>query len=123
MATSRHFDTVAFDVKEEAVMLFFAKTTEEGEISNYLLLMRATDDELNDRLYLEMDEAQAAGEAVIMEAELDGNLLRLSLFDEAAATFGDASLVLSFDDNDHNRAGIQAGALRVLGDKLVGGHS
>lgn len=123
MATSRHFDTVAFDVKEEAVMLFFAKTTEEGEISNYLLLMRATDDELNDRLYLEMDEAQAAGEDVIMEAELDGNLLRLSLFDEAAATFGDASLVLSFDDNDHNRAGIQAGALRVLGDKLVGGHS
>ena len=123
MARSCHYDTVAFDVRDDAVMLFFADTRESGDISSYLLLMRAADDEMNDTLYLEIDETQAAGEDVVMEAELTGNSLTLSLFDSAASTFGDATLVLTFDDNAHNRAGIEAGALRVLGDKLVGGHS
>jgi hypothetical protein len=123
MARSCHYDTVAFDVRDDAVMLFFADTRESGDISSYLLLMRAADDEMNDTLYLEIDETQAAGEDVLMEAELTGNRLTLSLFDSAASTFGDATLVLTFDDNAHNRAGIEAGALRVLGDKLVGGHS
>lgn len=123
MAISHHFDTVAFDVREDALMLFFARTDAAGDISSYLLLMRATDDELNDTLYLEVDESQAAGGDVVMEAELEGNILRLSLFDSAAQTFGDSSLILTFDDNEHNRAGIQAGALRVLGDKLVGGQA
>ena len=123
MARSCHYDTVAFDVRDDAVMLFFADTRESGDISSYLLLMRAADDEMNETLYLEIDETQAAGEDVVMEAELTGNSLTLSLFDSAASTFGDATLVLTFDDNAHNRAGIEAGALRVLGDKLVGGHS
>lgn len=123
MATSHHFDTVAFDVREDALMLFFARTDAAGDISSYLLLMRATDDELNETLYLEVDESQSSGDDVIMEAELEGNILRLSLFDDAAQTFGDSSLILSFDDNEHNRAGIQAGALRVLGDKLTGGQA
>lgn len=123
MATSRHFDTVAFDVRDDAVMLFFAATRENGDIANYLLLMRAADDDMNETLYLEIDETQAAGGDVVMEAELDGNTLSLSLFDSAAATFGESTLVLTFDDNPHNRAGIEAGASRVLGDKLMGGPS
>ena len=36
---------------------------------------------------------------------------------------GDAELVLTFDDTAANRAGIEAGALTVLGEKLSGGHS
>ena len=31
MADSRHYDTVAFDVRDNATMLFFAKTTETGD--------------------------------------------------------------------------------------------
>ena len=84
--------------------------------------MRATDEDMDNTLYLEIDETQAAGDDVVMEAELQGNVLTLSLFDSAAATFGESSITLSFDDNPHNRAGIEAGAMRVLGDKLVGGH-
>jgi len=123
MALSRHYDTVAFDVRDDAVMLFFADTKESGDIASYLLLMRAADDDLNDTLYLEIDETQAAGEEVVMEAELEGNTLTLSLFDSAASTFGESTLVLTFDDNPNNRAGIESGALRVLGDKLVGGQA
>lgn len=123
MTTSRHFDTVAFDVRDNASMLFFADTQKSGDIKSYLLLMRASDDEFNDTLYLEIDETQLAGDDVVKQAELDGNLLRLTLHDGAASTFGDSDLVLTFDDNPHNRAGIESGAMRVLGDKLVGGHS
>lgn len=123
MTISRHFDTVAFDVREDAIMLFFAETGKTGDIKSYLLLMRANDDDMNNTLYLEIDETQLAGAEVVREALLDGNLLRLTLHETAATTFGDGELVLTFDDNPHNRAGIEAGALRVLGDKLVGGHS
>jgi len=122
MTTSRHFDTVAFDVRENAAMLFFADTQKSGDIKSYLLLMRATDEDANETLYLEIDETQLAGDEVIQQAELDGNLLRLKLHKGAAQTFGDDDLVLTFDDNQHNRAGIESGALRVLGEKLVGGH-
>ena len=47
MAESRQYDTVAFDVKDNATMLFFANTTEEGDISDYLLLMRTVDEYFN----------------------------------------------------------------------------
>jgi hypothetical protein len=123
MTKLRHFDTVAFDVRDDAEMLFFADTQKSGDINSYLLLMRASDDELNDTLYLEMDETQLAGKEVVRRAELDGNLLRLTLYEDAGSIFGDTDLVLTFDDNEHNRAGIQHGALRVLGDLLVGGHT
>ena len=42
MANSRHFDTVAFDVRDNAAMLFFADTDSSGDIKSYLLLMRAS---------------------------------------------------------------------------------
>ena len=123
MTLSRHFDTVAFDVRDDAEMLFFADTRKNGDINSYVLLMRATDDDLNDTLYLEIDETQLAGREVVRKAELDGNLLRLTLYADAGSTFGDTDLVLTFDDNESNRAGIEHGTLRVLGDRLVGGHS
>ena len=123
MASSRHFDTVAFDVRDNAAMLFFADTDDSGDIKRYLLLMRAGGDALEETIYLEIDEEQLAGKDVISEAALTGNVLRLQLSGSAVDRFGTAELVLTFDDNENNRAGIEAGAFRVLGDLLTGGHS
>lgn len=122
MTTSSHYDTVAFDVRDQAAMLFFAETAKTGDISSYLLLMRAGEDDFGGPLCLEINEQQVAGDDVIAEAVLTANVLTLRLQPSAAAKFGDDELVLTFDDTDANRAGIEAGALRVLGDKLSGGH-
>ena len=123
MANSRHYDTVAFDVRDNAAMLFFADTDASGDIKSYLLLMRASGDSLEETLYLEVDEEQLAGKDVVQEASLTGNVLRLQLGGVAAQRFGAGELVLTFDDNENNRSGIEAGAFRVLGDILTGGHS
>ena len=123
MAQTSHYDTVAFDVRDNAAMLFFADTAESGDINNYLLLMRAGEGGLDGALCLEVNEEQVSGEDVIREAKLTANVLTLLLQPSAAARFGGEELVLSFDDTDANRAGIEAGALRVLGDKLTGGNS
>ena len=122
MTTSRHFDTVAFDVRENAAMLFFAKTRPNGDIDSYILLMRGVNDEFEETLCLEIDERQISGDRVIEQAELDDNLLRLSLNRDAEQTFGDREIVVTFDDNERNRAGIESGSLRVLGDILLAGH-
>lgn len=47
MSASRHYDTVAFDVRDNATMLFFARTTAEGDIDDYLLLMRTIEDDFD----------------------------------------------------------------------------
>ncbi len=39
MVASRQYDTVAFDVRDNATRLFFAKNTDEGDIADCLLLM------------------------------------------------------------------------------------
>ena len=57
MAESRHYDTVAFDVRDNAAMLFFAKTTEEGDISDYLLLMRTIEEDFDSMTYIEINAA------------------------------------------------------------------
>ena len=123
MTQTSHYDTVAFDVRDNAAMLFFADTAESGDINNYLLLMRAGEGGLSGALCLEVNEEQVSGDDVIREAKLTANVLTLRLQPSAAARFGGEELVLSFDDTDANRAGIEAGALRVLGDKLTGGNS
>ena len=123
MTKSNHYDTVAFDVRDNAAMLFFAVTADSGDIKNYLLLMRDANEELSESIYLEIDEEQRAGEDVIVEAELTGNVLTLRLHPEAQKQFACDNLIVTFDDNDTNRAGIEAGAFRVLGAKLTGGHS
>ena len=68
MVDSRQYDTVAFDVRDNTTMLFFAKTTEEGDISDYLLLMRTVDEEFDESIYIEINEQQFGGHNLIREA-------------------------------------------------------
>jgi hypothetical protein len=80
MVESRQYDTVAFDVRDNATMLFFAKTTDEGDISDYLLLMRTVDEEFSESIYIEINEQQFGGHNLIREAALTSNVLTLRLF-------------------------------------------
>ena len=47
MTESRQYDTVAFDVRDNATMLFFAKTSEIGDIKDHLLLMRTVEEDFD----------------------------------------------------------------------------
>lgn len=121
MAESRHYDTVAFDVRDNAAMLFFAKTTEEGDISDYLLLMRTIEEDFDSMTYIEINEQQVGGRDLIREATLIGNTLSLH-FDEPVEALGNVSeIMLSFADTTENGTSMEMGAFRVLGDALQGG--
>lgn len=123
MSASRHYDTVAFDVRDNATMLFFARTAAGGDIEDYLLLMRADGDGLEGDIFLEINEEQFAGSDMIAEARMSGGMLTLA-FHEPVKELDDASeLVLTFDDSAENRTSMEAGAFRVLGEKLSGGHA
>ncbi len=123
MADSRQYDTVAFDVKDNTTMLFFAKTTDEGDISDYLLLMRTVDEDFDESLYVEINEQQFGGHNLIREAALTGNVLTLRLHEPAAELGGVEEVVLTWTDTTENLESIEAGAFRVFGDKLVGGNA
>ena len=123
MTASRHYDTVAFDVRENAAMLFFAKTTDTGDIEEYLLLMRASGEEFDDSIYIEINEQQFAGHDLISEIRMTGNMLTLALREPAAELDGSSEIVLTFADTEENKAGLEAGAFQVLGDKLTGGRA
>jgi hypothetical protein len=123
MSASRHYDTVAFDVRDNATMLFFARTSAGGDIEDYLLLMRAEGDDLDGVIFLEINEEQFAGSEIIAEARMSGNVLTL-VFHEAVKELDSVTeLVLTFDDSPENRTSMEAGAFRVLGEKLSGGHA
>jgi hypothetical protein len=123
MSASRQYDTVAFDVRDNATMLFFARTSPAGDIDDYLLLMRPQGDELDSVIFLEINEQQFSGSEIIVEARMSGNLLTL-VFNEKMEEFdGATEIVLCFEDTPENRASMEAGAFRVLGDKLSGGHA
>lgn len=123
MPESRKYDTVAFDVRDNATMLFFARTSAEGDIDDYLLLMRTIDDNFDESLYIEINEKQFGGHDLLAEARLVGNTLTLTL-KEPAKALGDAEeIVLTFEETENNLASIEAGAFRVLGDSLVGGNA
>jgi hypothetical protein len=79
MSDGRHYDTVAFDVRDNATMLFFARTTAAGDIEDYLLLMRAEGEEFDEAIYIEINENQFAGHDLIQEARMTGNMLTLEL--------------------------------------------
>lgn len=120
---SRFYDTVAFDVRENATMLFFAKTTSDSDIEDYLLLLRTVDDEFEESIYIEVNEQQFGGHDLLESAELLGNTLRLNLH-EAASELGDSEqIILTFAETQDNLAAIEAGLFRVLGDALKGGHA
>jgi hypothetical protein len=121
MAEPRHYDTVAFDVRDNAAMLFFAKTTEEGDISDYLLLMRTIEEDFDSIIYIEINEKQVGGRDLIREATLIGNTLSLQ-FGEPLEELGNVSEIF-FNDTatTENGSSMEMGAFRVLGDALQGG--
>ncbi len=123
MTANHHYDTVAFDVREDAAMLFFARTSDSGDIEDYLLLMRATGEDFDDSIYLEINEQQFAGHDLISEVTLNGSMLTLALREPAGEFDGAQEIVLTFADTPDNKASIEAGALSVLGDKLAGGNA
>ncbi len=123
MSGSRHYDTVAFDVRDNATMLFFARTSAAGDIEDYLLLMRAEGDDLDDAIYIEINENQLAGHDLIQEARMTGNMLTLELKEPAAELDGASEIVLTYDDSPENRTSMESGAFRVLGNALAGGHA
>jgi hypothetical protein len=123
MADSRQYDTVAFDVRDNATMLFFAKTTPEGDINDYLLLMRTIEDDFDESMYIEINENQFGGHDLIREAALMGNTLTLTLHEAAEELGGVTQIVLTFADTPENGTSIERGAFRVLGDTLSAGHA
>ena len=123
MTQSRQYDTVAFDVRDNATMLFFAKTTEVGDISDYLLLMRTVDEEFDESIYIEINEQQFGGHNLIREAALTGNVLTLRLRQPAEELGGISDIVLTWAETTENLDSIELGAFRVLGDTLVGGNA
>lgn len=123
MSDSRYYDTVAFDVRENATMLFFARTTPEGDVEDYLLLMRTIDEDFDSSTYIEINEEQFGGHDLIREAQLIGNTLTLHLHEPAAELGNSTSIVLTYADTPENGASIEAGAFRVLGDSLTGGNA
>lgn len=123
MIESRQYDTVAFDVRDNATMLFFAKTTDLGDINDYLLLMRTIDEDFDDSIYIEINEQQFGGHNLIREAALTGNVLTLRLHEPAEQLGGIADIVLTWSETTENLDSIEMGAFRVLGDTLVGGNA
>ena len=121
MTESRQYDTVAFDVRENATMLFFAKTTDTGDILDYLLLMRTIEEDFDESIYIEINEEQFGGHNLIREAALTGNVLTLRLHEPAAALGNVSEITLTWTETAENLDSIENGAFRVLGDKLAGG--
>ena len=123
MSTSRHYDTVAFDVRENATMLFFARTTLAGDIEDYILLMRADGEGFDGNIYMEINEQQVPGHDLIQEARMTGNMLTLELREPLDELGGESEIVLTYDDSPENRTSMETGAFRVLGNTLTGGHA
>jgi hypothetical protein len=123
MSASRQYDTVAFDVRDNATMLFFARTSAGGDIEDYLLLMRTEGDDLGGIIFLEINEQQFSGSELIAEARMSGNMLTLIFSESVKELDGASEIVLCFDDTPENRTSMEAGAFRVLGEKLSGGHA
>ena len=123
MTESRQYDTVAFDVRDNATMLFFAKTTDIGDIIDYMLLMRTIDEDFDESIYIEINAQQFGGHNLIREATLTGNVLTLRLYEPAEPLGGIADIVLTWAETTENLDSIEMGAFRVLGDTLVGGNA
>ncbi len=123
MPDSRQYDTVSFDVRDNATMLFFAKTSEIGEINDYLLLMRTIEEDFDESIYIEINEQQFGGHNLIREASLTGNILTLRLVEPAEELDGTTDIVLTWSETTENLDAIEVGAFRVLGDMLVGGNA
>jgi hypothetical protein len=123
MTASRDYDTVAFDARDNTELLFFARTAEDGNIEDYLLLMRPAGADFSDAVYVEINDQLYSGDDVIVEARMAGNVMTLKFSEAVASLDGDTELVMVFSDTAENRAAIEMGAFRLLGDKLAGGNA
>ncbi|MGR9093087.1 MAG: hypothetical protein ACU85U_21155 [Gammaproteobacteria bacterium] len=123
MSHPRHYETVAFDVRDNATMLIFANTSKDDEIDDYLLLMRTIEEDFDESIFIDINEQQFGGHDLIKEAVLTGNVLTLRLREPAAALGGLTEIVLSFTETSENLESIEAGAFRVFGDALAGGNA
>lgn len=123
MPATRYYDTVAFDVRDNTTMLFFAQTSAGGDIDDYLLLMRTIEEDFDESMYIEINEHQFGGHNLIREAELLGNTLTLKLHEAAVELDGATQIVITFADTAENGTSIERGAFRVLGDTLTGGRA
>ena len=123
MSDNRHYDTVAFDVRDNATMLFFAKTTDDGDIEDYLLLVRTIEEDFDESMHIEINERQFGGHDLLSEAHLIGNTLKLIFKGPVEALDGASEMALTFAETPENLSGIEVGAFRVLGDALTGGNA
>ena len=123
MSHSRSYDTVAFDVRENTTMLCFASTSAEGDITDYLLLMRTVEDDFDESLYIEINEDQFGGHNLLSEARLLDNTLTLVLHEPAKELDNASQIVLTFEATESNLENMEAGAFRVLGDAMAGGNA
>ncbi len=123
MKYSKDYDTVAFDKRDNAVMLFFASTTDAGDIEDYLLLMRAVGEDYDQDLYVEVNERQFSGHDLVSETHLSENMLTLDLREPAEALDGASQIVLTFDATEENKNAFEQGAFLILGDSIEGGHA
>ena len=123
MPAGRYYDTVVFDVRDNATMLFFARTTPAGDIEDYLLIMRAAGEDFGHVVFLEVNEEQIPGSEVLREATMAGNTLTLSFRAPMREFDNETELVLSFADTAENRHALETGTFRVLGELLSGGHA
>jgi len=123
MSYSRFYDTVTFDVRDNSTMLFFARTSDEGDIEDYMLLMRSVEDDFEESLYIEINEDQFGGHNLLSEVRLLDNTLTLVLHEPAKELDNTSEIVLTFDATEENLANMEAGAFRVLGDTIKGGNA
>ncbi len=123
MTESRQYDTVAFDVRDNTTMLFFARTSDRGDIRDYLLLMRSIEEDFDESIYIEINEHQFGGHNLIREAALTGNVLSLRLHEPAEELDGTSEIVLTWTETSENQTSIENGAFRVFGDSLVCGNA
>ncbi len=123
MPLTRHYDTVAFDVRETTTMLFFARTNTEGDIDDYLLLMRTIEDDFDESMVVEINEHQFGGQNLICDAQLIGTTLTLTFCEPIAELADESVLVLSWSDTPDNGKSIEQGIFRVFGDSLSGGNA
>jgi hypothetical protein len=70
-----------------------------------------------------MNENEFVGHDLITEARMTGGMLTLQLREPATELQGAREIVLTYDNNEENRASVEAGAFRILGDRLEGGHA
>ncbi len=123
MSHNRFYDTVTFDVRDNATMLFFARTSDAGDIEDYMLLMRAIEDDFDESLYIEINEDQFGGHNLLSEARLLDNTLTLVLHEPAKELDNASQIVLTFEATESNLESMEAGAFRVLGDAMSGGNA